>query len=234
MHRLLADQRTINEVNFDRLIVARFGAFPQKVISNWSGVTESSALAASAKRALMFEDDVKVQSFPAASLEPYNALIDKLIEHIGQKAQISLAHLSGKMVNLSADALAAAEAHQQRKLTTMRESHGESHEQLLQLAAQMDGSAAPDAAAEVVWRDTEARSFGVMADGLLKIAQAIQQDLPIEPFLPLLPGVTQQMIDSIKQLKQAPSVMSLIQSLRPAAQMAQQDQQVAALTARTA
>jgi hypothetical protein len=139
IYRLLADQRTINEVNFDRLIVSRFGAFPQKVISNWIGITEDKALQISAKRALTFEDDVKVQSFPAASLDPYNTLIEKLTEHVGQKAQISPSYLAGgKMVNVSADAAAMAEANQQRKLLAMRESHGESHEQLLQVAAGMD------------------------------------------------------------------------------------------------
>lgn len=240
IYRLLGDQRTINEVNFDRLIVSRFGAFPQKVISNWVGITQDTALAISAKRALTFEDDVKVQSFPAASLEPYNTLIDKLVEHVGQKAQISLANSAGgKMVNLSAEALYAAEMHQQRKLTTMRESHGESHEQLLAVGAAMHGGTA-DAAAEVVWRDTEARSFGAMADGILKIAQALAAGLPIEPLLPLLPGLTQQMIGAIakhaqlqaqqaQQMQQQATVTSLINSLRPAAQAAGQDQQVGQL-----
>lgn len=233
IYRLLGDQRAINEVNFDRLIVARFGAFPQKVISNWTGVTKDAAVEVSAKRALIFEDPVDVKSFPAASLDPYNDLIDKLIEHVGTKANISLAYLTGKMVNLSADALAAAESNQQRKLVAMRESHGESHEQLLQLGAVMGGKEAPDEAAEVIWRDTEARSFGVMADGLLKVAQAIQQGLPVEPFLPLLPGVTQQMIDAVRAQKQTSAVASLIQGLRPAAVAAQKDQQVAAMANQT-
>lgn len=244
IYRLLADQRTINEVNFDRLIVGRFGAFPQKVISNWIGITKDKALEISAKRVLSFEDDVKVQSFPAASLEPYNTLIEKLVEHVGQKAQISLASAAGgKMVNTSAEALYAAEMQQQRKLTTMRESHGESHEQLLAVAAGMDGGSADDAA-EVVWRDTEARSFGVMADGILKVSQALAAGLPIEPLLPLLPGLTQQMIGAIKkhaelarqqalQMQQQATVTSLVNALKPAAQSASQDAQVNQLAGQT-
>lgn len=214
MYRLLADQRTINEVNFDRLIVARFGAFPQKVISNWIGVSKEKALEISAKRALTFEDDVKVQSFPAASVEPYNTLIEKLTEHVGQKAQISLAHLTGKMVNLSAEALAAAERPYQNKLCSMRESHGESHEQLLQLAAQMDGTTAPDEQAEVIWRDTEARALGAVADAIGKIGAALASGAPIEPLLPLLPGVTQQMIEAMKQQKRTAQTTALMDALR--------------------
>jgi hypothetical protein len=234
IYRLLPEQRTINEVNFDRLIVARFGAFPQKVISNWIGITQDKALEISAKRALTFEDDVKVQSFPAASLVPYNDLIDKLITHVGQKAQISPSYTSGGgLVNVSADAVAATEANQQRKLLSMRDSFGESHEQLLQAAAQMDGNQAIDDAAEVAWRDTEARSFAVMCDGILKLAQAIGAGLPIEPLLPLVPGLTQQMVAEIKKSAQTTSVTNLINSLRPAAQAAGQDQQVNQLASQT-
>lgn len=234
IYRLLGDQRTINEVNFDRLIVARFGAFPQKVISNWVGITKDKAIEVSAKRALTFEDDVKVQSFPAASLEPYNTLIDKLIEYVGQKAQVSPTYTAGgKLVNVSADAAAMAEANQQRKLMSMRDSHGESHEQLLQIGAVMDGKQAPDDAAEVAWRDTEARSFAVMCDGILKLAQAIAAGLPVEPFLPLVPGLTQQMIESVKKQAQTTSVTQLINNLRPAAQAATQDAQVNQLAGQT-
>jgi hypothetical protein len=210
------------------------------VISNWIGITEDKALQISAKRALTFEDDVKVQSFPAASLEPYNTLIEKLTEHVGQKAQISPSYISGgKLVNVSADAAAMAEANQQRKLLSMRESHGESHEQLLQVAAAMSGDSATagDESAEAVWRDTEARSFGVMADGILKISQALAAGLPIDPLLPLLPGLTQQMIGAIKKQAaaraQASTVTDLVNALRPAAQAASQDQQVGQLAAQT-
>jgi hypothetical protein len=96
-----------------------------------------------------------------------------------------------------------------------------------------DQVTASDDSAEVVWRDTEARSFGVMADGILKISQALAAGLPIEPFLPLLPGLTQQMIGAIKKQTQAQAqaatVTDLINSLRPAAQAAGQDPQVSQL-----
>jgi hypothetical protein len=72
-----------------------------------------------------------------------------------------------------------------------------------------------------------------MCDGILKLAQAIGAGLPIEPLLPMVPGLTQQMVDEIKKKAQATSVTNLINSLRPAAQAATQDQQVNHLSSQT-
>lgn len=195
---LVTLQRAINEVNFDRLIVARFGAFPQKVIAGWSG-TKSEVLQASARRVWAFEDpDVKTSSFPAASVEGYNALLEEMMGHVALVAQISPSTVTGKLINVSADALAAAEAQQQRKLSNKRDSFGESHEQMLQCAAQMSGDKGTedDDEAEVQWRDTEARSFAAVVDGVVKLATA---GVPIEKLLPMIPGMTQQQIVGIEQ-----------------------------------
>jgi hypothetical protein len=232
VERLIVDQLEINEVNFDRLIVARFGAFPQKVIAGWSG-TKSEVLEASARRVWAFDDEtVKAWTLAPASVEPYNSLLDEMKQHVALRAKLSPASVTGKMVNLSAEALAAAEADQQRKLGTMRESHGEAHEQLLGLSAKLKGdkNTAGDQAAEVMWRDTEARSFGVMADGILKIAQAIAAGMPIGPLLPLVPGLTQQMIAALEKEMQKASVTNLVSSITAAAQQASQNGQVAALS----
>ncbi|MFZ2242560.1 MAG: hypothetical protein WAV90_23930 [Gordonia amarae] len=154
---LIGDQLVLNMVNFDRLIVSRFGAFPQKVISGWSG-SKSEVLAASAMRVWAFEDpEVKATALPSASTGDYNAVLEEIVQHIALRAGISLANVTGKLMNVSAEALAAAEANQQRKLAARRESFGESWEQVLRLAAAMDGD-------EMVWRDTEARAFAAVVD----------------------------------------------------------------------
>lgn len=199
---LILLQQALNNVNFDRLIVSRFGANPQRVITGWSGTT-SEVLRASAMRVWTFEDpDVKASAFPAASVEPYNSILEEMLQHIAMVAQISPSQVTGKMINVSAEALAAAEAQQQRKLAAKRESFGEAWEQALQLAAEMGGAnpdaarrTAEDAGAEVVWRDTEARSFGAVVDGVTKLASA---GIPIAYLLTMIPGMTQQQIQAIK------------------------------------
>lgn len=205
-------QQAINNVNFDRLIVSRFAAFPQRVITGWLG-TESERLKASSMRLWTFEDEeVKASSLPAASVQGYNDVIEEMLQHVAMVAQISPAYVTGKMVNLSAEALAAAEANAQRKLTAKRESFGESWEQVLRLAAEMDGdtATAQDSGAEVVWRDTEARTFAAIVDGVVKLTQA---GAPLEDLLDLVPGMTQQKIQGIAGKIRMAQVNSLVDKL---------------------
>lgn len=214
---LILLQQAINSVNFDRLIVSRFGANPQRVITGWAG-TKQEVLKASAMRVWTFDDpDVRAQAFPAASVEPYNSILEEMMQHVAMTAQISPSQVTGKMINVSAEALAAAEANQQRKLAAKRESFGESWEMCLKLAAEMDG-AQPDAAdntiadagAEVVWRDTEARSFAAVVDGVTKLAAA---GVPIEQLLTIVPGMTQQSIQGIKDAMRGAGTVSLVDRL---------------------
>lgn len=222
---LILLQQAINSVNFDRLIVSRFGANPQRVITGWTG-SKNEVLKASAMRIWTFEDpDVKAQAFPAASVEPYNAILDEMMQHVAMVAQISPSQVTGKMINVSAEALAAAEAQQQRKLAAKRESFGESWEQVLRLGAEMDGQqpvaaeqTLADAGAEVVWRDTEARSFAAVVDGVTKLASA---GIPVDQLLTLVPGMTQQQIQGIKEAMRGGQVSSLVDKLLAAPAAAQ-------------
>lgn len=194
---LIRLQQAINSVNFDRMLVSRFGAFPQRVISGWSG-SPSEVLKASAKRVWTFDDaDVTAQAFPAADLSNYNGVLAEMLEHVAMVAQISPAQVTGKLVNLSAEALAAAEANQQRKIAAKRDSFGESWEQVFRLAAAISGNSAgaDDDESEVVWRDTEARTFAAIVDGVVKLATA---GVPIEELLSAVPGFTQQQIAAIR------------------------------------
>uniref|UniRef100_A0AAU8GNR4 Portal protein n=1 Tax=Mycobacterium phage Pharb TaxID=3136626 RepID=A0AAU8GNR4_9VIRU len=209
---LIGMQKAINYVNFDRMLVSRFGANPQRVITGWSG-SKTEVLKASALRVWTFDDpEVKAQAFPAASLEPYNAVLDEMMQHVAMEAQINPSTVTS-ISNVSADALAACEHNMQLKLANKRESFGESWEQVLRLSAAMGGSdeqTADDDSAEVIWRDTEARSFATVVDGIVKLATA---GVPIEYLLPLVPGMTQQQIAAIKQAMRSGGTQSLVDKL---------------------
>lgn len=210
---LIRLQQALNEVNFDRLIGCRFGAFPQKVIRGWSGAADE-VLRASAKRVWAFEDpDVQVDAFPPTSMDQYNHVLGEMLEHIAMVAQISPAQITGKLVNLSAEALAASEANQQRKLAAKRDSFGESWEQVFRLAAAVEGDAgtADDESAEVQWRDTEARAFGAIVDGVTKLAAA---GVPIEQLVDVIPGMTQQRVQAVKDAVRRNAASGLLSALR--------------------
>jgi len=214
---LIHDQQAINSVNFDRLIVSRFGAFPQKVITGWAPSSNDDVLTASARRVWAFDDpEVKAQSFPPASLDQYNGVLTEMTEAVALKAQISPSQITGKLVNVSAEALAAAEANQQRKLASKRESFGESWEQCFRLASALEGDidSANDTSSEVQWRDTEARAFGAIVDGVTKLAAA---GIPIQELLPLIPGISQQQQQGIKDALRQNQVNELLGLLQQAA-----------------
>jgi hypothetical protein len=117
------------------------------------------------------------------------------------------------MVNLSAEALAASEANQQRKLTAKRDSFGESWEQCFRLAAEIEGdtATAEDTSSEVMWRDTEARAFGAIVDGVTKLTAA---GVPIEELIDLIPGVNQQKAQSIKDALRRGQANQLVAALQ--------------------
>jgi hypothetical protein len=101
-------------------------------------------------------------------------------------------------------------------LQSKRDSFGESWEQTFRLAAQIDGDTATseDESAEVVWRDTEARAFGAIVDGIAKLAAA---GVPIAELLELIPNLTQQKIQAIKDSVRRGQSTQLITALtRPA------------------
>lgn len=210
---LIDEQRAINTVNFDRLVVSRFGAFPQKYAIGWAAPDAATLARASAARLMAFDEpDVKVGDFAQASVEPYNSILEEMITHVAMEAQVPLAAF-GKMINLSADALAMAEAPHQRKLVEKRESFGETWEQALRLLGQLNGiEVAEDA--EVIWRDTEARAFGAVVDGITKLAAS---GVPIDTLLEDVPGWSQQRVDSARAALRRNAGRGVLDALRQAA-----------------
>ena len=195
---LINAQRAINSVNFDRLVVSRGSAFEQKVVIGWAASAEQVAKA-SAMRVWAFEDhpsDVKVESLPASPLGPYDLMLREMTEAVALEAGIPLHAATGNLSNVSTDTAALAESAHQRKLQLKRESFGESWEQVIRLAVAMKGGTEPDEAAEMIWRETEARSFAQVVDGIVKLAQ-VPDGVPVEEVLDLIPGLSQQRITAI-------------------------------------
>ena len=191
----IEQQQAINVVNFDRLVVARFGAFPQRYAIGWAPASSADLARVSMARLMGFEDnEVKVGAFPAASVEPYNAILTEMLRHVAMTAQIPPLALTGDIENIAAEASAMIEAPYQRKLAAKRESFGESWEQMLRLMAQREGIEVADDA-EVIWRDSESRSFGAVVDGITKLSAS---GVPIEVLVDDIPGWTQQQADGAR------------------------------------
>jgi hypothetical protein len=191
---LIHDQKAINAVNFDRLIVSRFGAFPQKYLMGWAADSADEARVLSARRMLTFDDpDVKAGAFPSADVTAYNAILDEMVAHVAIRARVPVFALTGDISNVGADTIALVNAPNQRKVASKQESFGESWEQALRLAGKVEGVDVPEDA-EVLWHDTEARSFAQVVDGVVKLTTA---GVPIELLVDQIPGITQQKADAL-------------------------------------
>jgi hypothetical protein len=132
------------------------------------------------------------------------------VKALAAVAQISPHAMLGDLVNLSADALAAAEATTQRKANEYETLFGEAWEQVLRLAALAagDSEAAADESAQVRWRDTEARSFAATVDALGKMVQML--GVPPEAAWERIPGVTAQDVEAWKALRASADVFGAL------------------------
>ena len=196
----------INQDTFDRLIVQRFGAWLLRWVAGMELAdpdldpdADSKNRALKAKIAvedilLIDSPDAKLGAFPATPLGGYIDSRDADIRDLAAVTQTPPHHLLGHVANLSAEALAAAEAGLTRKVNERKHQYGESWEQVLRGAAHLmgDTEGAADFSAEVRWSDTESRSLAQAADALLKLREV---GVPIRLLLEKVPGFTQQDID---------------------------------------
>lgn len=215
---LIRDQKAINAVNFDRLVVSRFGAFPQKYVMGYLAASTDDAKTMSARRMLTFEEpDVKAGAFPSASVTAYNEILDEMVAHVAVKARVPVFALTGDISNVGAETIALIDAPNQRKVSAKEESFGESWEQALRKAAETEGVDVPEGA-EVLWRETEARSYAQVVDGVVKLVSA---GVPIESLMDQIPGITQQKADALVDAVRRGQTQSLAAQLIAAARAPQ-------------
>lgn len=196
---LMTLQDQINLTTFGLLVAQHYGAFRQRYILGWIAESEEEKLKASAAKLWTFEDgpnDIQVGEFAETSLKGYIESREATLRHLATVSQTPAHELLGQLVNLSAEALAAAESSHRRAVTEIQTVMGEAWEQVLALGAKYMGVEA-DPAAYVRWKDTEARSMSQMADALGKLATML--GVPPQELWEKIPGVSQQEVDRWKE-----------------------------------
>lgn len=190
-------QKSLNGVNFERLVASRFSVFNQKVIIGWTAPRDQ-LLKASNSRVWTFEDhpsDVEVKSLPSSPITPYNELIRELKEQIALEASVPIYQATGSVANVSENTLAMVEKAHNAKLTLKRRVFGEAWENVLRLAASLLGASISDTA-EVLWKDTSPRPIGGVVDAIQKLSA---QGVPVEELIDLVPGISQRRADTIRR-----------------------------------
>lgn len=210
----------IDQTIFDRLVVQRFASW---VVRTIAGMAEPETTAEAEKKKLQLlvdsilvaeDPDTKFGSLPASDLKGFIDAKDADIRDLAAVTQTPPHHLLGAVANLSAEALAAAEASLSRKVEERKHTFGESHEQSLRLAAHIMGDepGSRNVSAQVRWRDMESRSLAQTADALGKIAQML--GVPVEMLWEKIPGWTDQDVERAKILaQQTGGLNQLVQEL---------------------
>ncbi|MEX2408859.1 MAG: phage portal protein [Rhodovibrionaceae bacterium] len=163
-------QDQINMTTFDLLVAQHYGAFKQRWIIGWLAESEEKRLKASASTLFTVDEsptDVQIGEWAETNLDGYIKSREATLKHLATVSQTPAHELIGEMVNISADALVAAESSKQRAIEENKRVIGEAHEQTLNLAGEMIG-VVPDSEAFVRWQDSEARSLAQTVDALGK------------------------------------------------------------------
>ncbi len=195
----------IDQTVFDRLVVQRFSSWIVRTVSGMDK-PETEAEAATERLRLKVEDlligeeGVEFGHLPATPLDGFIAAAKADIQTLAAVSQTPAHELLGDMVNLSAEALAAARASLTAKVDERKHSFGESWEQTLRLSSWVmgDTEAARDYSAQVRWKDTEIRSLAQAADALGKMATML--GVPVEVLWEKIPGWTDQDVARAKAL----------------------------------
>jgi hypothetical protein len=187
-------QDSIDITSFLLKVAEWYAAFRQRYAVGWTPETPGLKMAAAASQLWTFDQDpesMRLGEFAESTLDGYLRSRELGLKYAATLSQTPVHELIGELVNLSAEALAAAEAGRDRKINLLKLGLGESHEQTWQLVGQLGGYAVP-VDLEVGWKDTSATAFGALVDGLGKLATMLQ--VPPSELWERIPGTSQQQL----------------------------------------
>lgn len=196
----------INKTAFDRLLTQHFNSWKVRTVTGMSEPdSEEDANRKKLKLRqgdlLIAEDpDTKFGSLDESPLDGFISAEEADVEKLAAVSQTPASSLTGKIVNVSAEALAQARAPLTQKVAERQKAMGKSHDQALRLAAAIEGDelAAQDVMAHVTWQDMDIRSLSQAVDALGKAATMLQ--VPPQALWNRIPGVTKSDVDEWKKL----------------------------------
>ncbi|MFD9813992.1 phage portal protein [Streptomyces sp. NPDC059080] len=208
-------QDRINQTTFDLLVAQTFGSFKVRTISGMAPEFETDSdgrviydsltgkpkvkpIQADASRFLVAPDpDTKFQQLDETPLGGFLEAIEAGVKTLAAVSQTPPHYLLGSLINLSAEALAAAEAALTRAVDEYKHLFGESWELVLRLCARLVG-VEEDERAQVLWTDAESRSLSQTVDALGKAVQML--NVPARALWPRIPGVTSTDVEEWAQM----------------------------------
>lgn len=174
---VLAIQNRINISLINLIAAMKYGAFRQR----WASGLEVDEDPVTGEKIQPFQLDIrklwtvgdtdaKFGEFAATDLKPYIAAVESAVQDLAAISRTPPHYLLGQVVNVSGDALKAAETGLVSKVRDRQRAFGESWENVMRLAFKVLGDETKATAwdAETVWRDPESRSISELADAAVK------------------------------------------------------------------
>lgn len=200
--------KRINKTTFDRLLIQHHSSWKVRTAT---GLDDPTDEADNEKRKMLLRqndiltggDGVQFGTLDETSPEPLIKAGETDIETLAAVSQTPAHALTGKMINLSADAITEARAMLDLKAGERKVGFGDSHVQTLRLAAHVEGrdDDASDFSLVIDWADLGSRSMNQAADALGKLATML--GIPPEKLWDRIPGVTPDLADAWLKYKQS-------------------------------
>lgn len=212
-------QDGINKLLADMLVGSEYTAFRQRVMLGVDQPrdaqgkpipidTKEMERQSTQSRLWMFPGkDVKAMEFSATDLDNFTKAIEGLVRHLTAQTRTPPHYVSGQLVNVSGDALKAAETGLVSKVRDKQEPFGEAHEEAMRLAFLSIDAEDPRAKAtdaETIWADPESRSMAEVVDAVTK---EVAIGLPFEIALEKM-GYSPQEIDRILAIKETDALLA--------------------------
>lgn len=210
--------KRIDKTSYDRLLAQHFNSWTVRTVAGMAAPDEEEE-ANRAKLRLRQDDiliaedpDTKFGTLPGTQLDGFIRAYESDIRTLAAATQTPVHALTGDLINLSADALAAARAELDAKTTERKKSAGKSYDQWLRLGAHIVGDevAAQDVMAHVTWADTSVRSLATAADALVKFQS---MGVPSKALWQMIPGASKSDVDEWVQLAEEGDALANLTAL---------------------
>ena len=202
----------INKTSYDRLLAQHFNSWKVRTIAgmdlpeNEDPTAEANEIAQEKIRLaqediLISEDEnTKFGTLDGTSLDTFVTAWRSDIEALAAVSQTPAHALTGQLVNLNAEALAAARSPLTQKVYERQVNAGASYGRMLRLAASVSGmdATAADSMIRVTWQDMEIRSMSQAVDALGKAASMLK--IPARGLWNRIPGVERSDVQEWERL----------------------------------
>jgi hypothetical protein len=198
--------KRIDKTTYDRLLTQHYNSWKVRTAAGMAEPdTEEDAIRAKLKLAhdtILVSDsvDTKFGSLPETPLDGFIRAYESDIKTLASITRTPVHSLVGDLINLSADAIAAANAASDSQIAEIQRPIGKTHTQLLRIGAYIvgDQDAANDTYAHVTWADTSIRSLESAAKALGLLAEKL--GVPPQALWNRVPGVTKTDVEDWKQI----------------------------------